>query len=322
MYNYFLLLEYKKQLIINPRRIFQMMTERQMKCFLTLAQTGSFVETAHELFMTQPAVSQQIAALEKNLDVTLFIRSKNGVKLTPAGESFYLDASNLMLYNSTILERARYRNASCTAVRDISYTMPLRLMPEIIRKFRDAYPSILPRLSRAHDSNQSRRTYLKRNDISLAQGSLEDTPKDFLFTELYHGGFVCLLPKDYPLSENEHLNIPDLHVDTIFACRPVMENPLLMQLNSYMSSWHGNAILTLVNNCYEAECMVSGGCGIAVLPDFYAPLTGHCIMRPLDYDKQYHIGLFCSEKAPDDVLDFCRIAQEICAADDRAPVLI
>ena len=51
-------------------------------------ETGSFTKAARRLGITQPAVSQHIAELEKQLSTTLFERSGNGVMLTTAGSVF------------------------------------------------------------------------------------------------------------------------------------------------------------------------------------------------------------------------------------------
>lgn len=58
----------------------------QMDYFLTLCETMNFTEAAKQLYISQPALSKQIAAIERELDVTLFDRSNRNLTLTPAGE--------------------------------------------------------------------------------------------------------------------------------------------------------------------------------------------------------------------------------------------
>jgi len=62
---------------------------RQMKTFQSVVETGSFTEAAEALYISQSAVSQQIAALESELGVRLLERRGRRVLLTPAGEFFY-----------------------------------------------------------------------------------------------------------------------------------------------------------------------------------------------------------------------------------------
>ena len=66
-----------------------MLNEVSIRCFLTLAQTLSFTETAKIRYMTQQSVSKYIAKMEEDLGFQLFIRTHHYVKLTKAGESFY-----------------------------------------------------------------------------------------------------------------------------------------------------------------------------------------------------------------------------------------
>lgn len=59
---------------------------KQMQYFLCLAQEGNVTRAARQLNIVQPALSMQIAKLEKSLDKTLFYRGSRGMLLTPAGE--------------------------------------------------------------------------------------------------------------------------------------------------------------------------------------------------------------------------------------------
>lgn len=62
------------------------MTSTQLRCFLESAARESFTEAAQALFVTQPALSRQIAVLEQELGVTLFDRRNNRISLTAAGQ--------------------------------------------------------------------------------------------------------------------------------------------------------------------------------------------------------------------------------------------
>src|SRR5476649_1748139 len=61
---------------------------RQARAFLFVADELHFGRAAARLFMTQPALSRTIRALEESVAVALFERSTRRVRLTPAGEAF------------------------------------------------------------------------------------------------------------------------------------------------------------------------------------------------------------------------------------------
>src|SRR3954468_907711 len=74
------------------------------RTFLEVVKTGSFVNAATHLNLTQTAVSARIRVLEQNLDRQVFIRNKAGAKLTPAGEQFFRFATSLV----QVWDRARH----------------------------------------------------------------------------------------------------------------------------------------------------------------------------------------------------------------------
>lgn len=73
-----------------------MLEDFKLRIFLTLARECSFTKAAFALDISQPAVSQSIAELEKNLGVKLFDRQRGEVSLTPAGEIFGKYAQNIL----------------------------------------------------------------------------------------------------------------------------------------------------------------------------------------------------------------------------------
>ena len=65
--------------------LYFMIEIRQLQYFLAVAEQLNFSKAAKMLYVTQPLLSQQIAELEKQLNVQLFSRSRRSVSLTPAG---------------------------------------------------------------------------------------------------------------------------------------------------------------------------------------------------------------------------------------------
>lgn len=76
---------------------------KQLRAVVTVAEAGSVTRAAQLLHVVQPAVSRQIASLEDELGVPLFERTRQGMRPTPAGQSFVVRARRVL----TELERAR-----------------------------------------------------------------------------------------------------------------------------------------------------------------------------------------------------------------------
>lgn len=72
------------------------MNLQQLQYVLTIAQEGSFTKASHVLFKSQPSISNAIKELEEELHIQIFNRSFDGVYLTPEGEEFVKQASNII----------------------------------------------------------------------------------------------------------------------------------------------------------------------------------------------------------------------------------
>ena len=78
---------------------------RQLRQFVTLAETGNFHRAAEQLHMAQPPLSVSIRKLEEELGSPLFDRTTSGVLLTPAGEAMLEDARSALLHADDVLAR-------------------------------------------------------------------------------------------------------------------------------------------------------------------------------------------------------------------------
>src|SRR4029450_10328521 len=80
---------------------------RHLRYFVTVAREGHITRAAEKLHMQQPPLSQQIKALESEIDAALFVRHPRGVSLTDAGRSFLADAESVLAQVDRAAERAR-----------------------------------------------------------------------------------------------------------------------------------------------------------------------------------------------------------------------
>jgi len=116
----------------------------RLKIFKVVADVKSFSRAGELLFLSQPTITHQIRKLENSLGVILFERSKNGIKLTSAGELFYQHVSKI-LEDYTRLEedlskfkKDFYKNLVLGA----STTIGEYLIPPFIRSFYESNPEI------------------------------------------------------------------------------------------------------------------------------------------------------------------------------------
>lgn len=117
---------------------------RQLRTFVMAAEFESFTRAAEAMAVTQPAVSQQIAALEHDLGMSLFHRQGRTIQLTEAGQSFYRYSRQAL----ELLERAKREigvvtDAVSGSVRIASCTVPPEtFLPPLLAAFHKVYPEV------------------------------------------------------------------------------------------------------------------------------------------------------------------------------------
>jgi LysR family transcriptional regulator, benzoate and cis,cis-muconate-responsive activator of ben and cat genes len=80
---------------------------RQLRYFVAAAETGNISKAAKRIYLSQPALSRQIKALEEEIGHSLLERRANSIHLTPVGERFLASARELLRHADEVLERLR-----------------------------------------------------------------------------------------------------------------------------------------------------------------------------------------------------------------------
>ena len=89
------------------------MNFRQLEYFTTAARLKSISKAAQELHVAQPPVSRQIALLEDELGVCLFLRTNKGIELTEAGQSLYVQSKHIFQSMHTMIDSVRDIDQGC-----------------------------------------------------------------------------------------------------------------------------------------------------------------------------------------------------------------
>ncbi len=115
---------------------------KKIRCFIEVARLKSFSKAAKVLYISQTAVSQQIAALEEIMNVRLFDRDKKEVKLTIAGETFLVEAKRLVkAYDNAVLKTQAFAQGVDGIIKLGFFSMLDRdVMSNVIAEFHKKYP--------------------------------------------------------------------------------------------------------------------------------------------------------------------------------------
>lgn len=114
------------------------------RAFYSVAKTGSLTAAARELFVSQPALSQSVMALEQQLGGTLFIRTQKGMTLTPEGESIFPyveQALNTFLSAENYFLQLKHLAAGSIRI-GASDTLCRHFLLKYIKEFHALYPDV------------------------------------------------------------------------------------------------------------------------------------------------------------------------------------
>jgi DNA-binding transcriptional LysR family regulator len=119
-----------------------MLDLHKLNIFLTIARLGNFTRAAEHLHMTQPTVSQQLAALEAALGTALIERDTRRLQLTPAGAALVPYAERMMSLSGEAVEAVRSAAGleESTLRLGVGHTLATYLLPDLLRRYRDAFP--------------------------------------------------------------------------------------------------------------------------------------------------------------------------------------
>lgn len=175
---------------------------RHLRYFVTVAEEGHVTRAAERLGIQQPPLSQQIQALERELDAQLFRRKPRGVELTPAGRALY-DEARVILARADEAVAATKRAAQGEAGRiGLGFTSSASFhpfVPRAIRAFRDAHPLVALALEESGTTELV--AALRSNQIDAAFVRSPVGESDDLFVRpLFDEAMVAALPSGHALS--------------------------------------------------------------------------------------------------------------------------
>lgn len=187
------------------------------KCFLDLAITLNFTDTAEMNFTTQSNISKQIITLEKELDTTLFLREHRKISLTDAGKAM-LPYAKKILSDYSALNQAilPFQNSKCSIIKMGAIPVMANYnLPGLIAEFCNNYPDILLDVKEIESINLLRDLDEEICDIAfirIFETNLDKYEKiTFKFDK-----FVVVLPQNHRLAKKEMIPLLDLKNELFF----------------------------------------------------------------------------------------------------------
>ncbi len=237
-----------------------------LTAFVEVARTGSFSVAAEHLFLTQPAVSKRVAALESELGTPLFDRIGRKVTLTEAGNALLPQASRLLQEAAEMKRLAASLTAGVSGTLNMgtSHHIGLHRLPPVLRAFTRAYPEAQLDID-FMDSEAACRA-VEAGDLELAVVTLPNQPSDALgITPLWQDRLVFMVHRDHPLAGETQVTL-----QTLAAHRAVLPGPSTYTRGILTRALAGAGLklqVAMSTNYLETlKMLVATGLGWSLLP--------------------------------------------------------
>jgi LysR family transcriptional regulator, low CO2-responsive transcriptional regulator len=239
----------------------------QIRAFHKVASTGSFTRAARELFITQPAVSQEIKALEASLGIKLFDRSGKNVRMTAEGEVLLSYALRLFALHEEMESLfGRSKNLQHGQIKlGSTALMGTYFLPKIIGRFNRRYPGIEIDLQMGNSDQVMHLVLEGLVDLGFSGMTTNHTRLESIL--IHQEKLIMVASPRHPLSARK-ISLDDIS-DTPFIwrekgtqTRKLIEKWFLRQLRG-----HYPRKSIELQNMEAAKRMVEEGYGITVVPE-------------------------------------------------------
>jgi DNA-binding transcriptional LysR family regulator len=184
---------------------------KQVRAFVATVKLGTLSRAAESLYLSQPSISLQLQALERELGVELLQRSRRRINLTDAGEALYALARPLIEgwenLDRDFQTKIKGLQAGKLTIAAGSSTIQY-LLPELVRRYRERFPAV--QLQLANVTGKDGMALLRADSADFAVGSMLDVPNDIAWAPVYHYDPMLITPLDHPLARKENVTLQDL----------------------------------------------------------------------------------------------------------------
>ena len=263
------------------------------RAFLKVVEVGSYTKAAEILGYTQPALSQMIAALEKEIGVTLLYRSRYGVRLTPEGERLHpVIQQTVRQYEELrrMEEEIKGLDSGVVRIGTVS-SVSCHWLPGIIRSFWARYPNV--------------QLVLHQGDYTSICDWVQTGTVDFGFVNpaaakgletqvLQTDPFVAVLPKDHPLAQKPSVSLQELAAEPYLLLE---EGCYSEPLETFRKAGISPNVRLTMHDDYSILSMVEQGLGYSLLAELVLQKTAYEVaVRPVEQPILRTMALVMKDK--------------------------
>jgi DNA-binding transcriptional LysR family regulator len=196
------------------------MDMEQLNYFIEVADCGSFSEAAVKLFTTQSSVSKRIQSLEKELQTTLFDRSRRQIRLTEAGELLLIDARVIInQYRQMLHSLEKYKHQMVQKLNIASIPVMVQYnLTGLVALFSDMHSEFQVSIQEIEGIDIAQR--LKNEEFDLAFMRTEQLDDSFSCVPITRDHLSVVLSANHPLAEQKRLSLEKLSGEKFLLLHP------------------------------------------------------------------------------------------------------
>lgn len=240
----------------------------KLRVFHAAAQSGSFTRAAEVLDMSQSAVSRQVGAIERDLNVPLFHRHARGLMLTEQGEMLFRAAHEMMVKLDIVRSQLQESRDRPSGTLRITTTVGLgsTWLTDRLHEFVELYPDISLRLIL---ENEELDLSMRQADVAIRLQ--KPTQPDLVQRRLFTAHFHIYAAPNYLARIGEPKSLEDLDEHRIITFGVPVPR-YLRDVNWLETAGRSRGSprqpMVRINNVMAIRSLVRQGAGIATLPDY------------------------------------------------------
>jgi LysR family transcriptional regulator, benzoate and cis,cis-muconate-responsive activator of ben and cat genes len=177
---------------------------RQLRHFVAVAEEGNISRAAKRIFLTQPALSRQIKALEEEIGQCLLERQAHSIRLTPAGEGLLHEARDLLQHAEQMLERVRSSGGALRLQVGYAPSLAAGILSVAVGNFTQRHPKVQVELLDLSTAEMLAGLESEKLDVALCVGQQRQT-RGLTWSPLAQVDWRLAVNRNHPLARRSKL---------------------------------------------------------------------------------------------------------------------
>ena len=253
-----------------------------LRQFIVLAKELHFGRAAEKLGLAQPTLSQQILALERDLGVRLFERTKRRVALTNAGVVLLREAEGLLGAIESASEHVREADRGTRGALVIGCSTPAigSWLPHIIREFTSEFRDVELTMDVMHSRPLFELLQQRRVHVAFARAGM--SAPGILSERLWEQPYRVILPEGHPKSTGDAVRLRDLAGETLVTMsRRLLDGSFDRLIAMCRREGFDPRTIREVDRVDSIVGMVACRLGVSILPDSVETRGNGIVAKPI-----------------------------------------